>query len=69
MHRLARSVTITSGDVFEEPVDTGESGATWVGENQSRPATDTPPLGLLRVPVDEIYALQPITQSFWTTIM
>jgi HK97 family phage major capsid protein len=62
MHRLARTVTIKIGDAFEEPVDMGESGATWAGENQARPATDTPPLGLLRVPVNEIYALQPITQ-------
>jgi HK97 family phage major capsid protein len=62
MRRLARVITITSGSEWQEPVDMNESGATWSGERQSRPATPTPDLGLLTIPVNEIYALQPITQ-------
>lgn len=62
LRRLARVVTIGAGDAFEEPIDNADVGATWVGENESRPATTTPTLGLLRVPVEEIYALLPITQ-------
>jgi HK97 family phage major capsid protein len=62
LRRLARVETITTGDAWEEPIDNDEVGATWVGESQSRPATDTPTLGLLRVPVHEIYALQSVTQ-------
>lgn len=62
VRRLARIETITTGDAFEEPVDNAQSGATWVGERESRPATSTPTLGLIRVPVQEIYASQPITQ-------
>lgn len=62
MRRLARVEVITAGDAWEEPVDVDDIGATWVGETQSRPETDTAKLGLLRVPVHETYALQPITQ-------
>lgn len=62
MRQLARVETITAGDAWEEPVDFDEADATWVGEKESRPATDTPQIGKLRVPVEEIYALQPVTQ-------
>lgn len=62
MRRLARVETIGAGDAFEEPIDNADVGATWVGEHEARPATSTPTLGLLRVPVNEIYSLQPITQ-------
>jgi len=62
MRRLSRVETITIGDAWEEPLDLDESGATWVGEQTARPATDTPGLGMLRVPVHEIYALQKVTQ-------
>lgn len=62
MRRVADVQTITAGDAFEEPLDTDESGATWVGENEARPATTTPKVGLRRVPVHEIYSNQPVTQ-------
>jgi len=62
LRRLARVETITTGDAFEEPLDLGESGATWVGETAARPATTTPQLGMMRIPVHEIYALQTVTQ-------
>ena len=62
MRQLARVETITAGDAWEEPIDFDEADATWVGEKEARPATDTPQIGKLRVPVEEIYALQPVTQ-------
>jgi HK97 family phage major capsid protein len=62
MRRLARVETITIGDCWEEPVDYSDIGVTWVGERQGRPATDTPQLGNLKVPVNEVYSLQPVTQ-------
>lgn len=60
--RLARRVTIAIGDSFEEPIDPSEIGASWVGEREARPETDTAEMKYLRVPLEEIYALQPITQ-------
>jgi HK97 family phage major capsid protein len=62
IRRLARVETITTGDAWEEPVDAQDVGAQWIGENDGRPETQTAKLGLLRVPVNETYALQPITQ-------
>jgi HK97 family phage major capsid protein len=62
MRRLARVETITTGSEWVEPVDKGESGAVWVGEQSARPATDTPKLAQIRIPLEEVYALQPITQ-------
>ena len=63
MRRLARVETITAGDAWEEPIDKGEPEAVWVGEQSERPATETPKLAAFRVPVREIYALQPISQK------
>lgn len=60
--RLARRVTIGAGDAYEEPVDADDIGAEWVGENSARPATKTVEMKYLRVPVMELYALQPVTQ-------
>ncbi|HEY2840484.1 MAG TPA: phage major capsid protein [Pirellulales bacterium] len=62
MRRLARIVTITTGDAFEEPLDMNDLGATWVGEQESRPETAMGLVGMLSVPVHEVYALQPVTQ-------
>jgi HK97 family phage major capsid protein len=53
MRRLARVETLAIG----------EPSAFWVGEQESRPATATPKMGLLTVPLQEQYALQPVTQS------
>lgn len=60
--RLARRVTITEGDAFEEPWDESDTGAEWVGETQSRPALDSTKLKMLKVPVHEIYTNQVVTQ-------
>ncbi len=63
IRRLARVVSIETGSEWIEPVDSDESGATWVGETESRPETDTPQLKELRITLDEIYALQKVTQK------
>lgn len=60
--RLARRVTISTGDSFSEPWDVGDIAANWVGERQDRPQLDTSKLAMLNYPVFEIYTLQPATQ-------
>lgn len=62
IRRLARVETITMGDAFEEPRDSDDTEAEWVNETESRPAMTSPQLGLIRVPVEESYALIPVTQ-------
>lgn len=59
---LARVETIGIGDAFEEPIDDNDVGASWAAESQARTATASAQIGLLRVPLQEIYALQPVTQ-------
>ncbi|MFM2044711.1 MAG: hypothetical protein RLY86_3287 [Pseudomonadota bacterium] len=60
--RLARRETITSGDAFEEIIDPDDIEAVWVGEGSARPETAGAELKKLRVSVEEIYALQKVTQ-------
>ncbi len=62
MRRLCRVETITQGDAWVEPIDADDVGAEWVGEAQARVDTDSPDLGLLTVPLREIYAKVPVTQ-------
>lgn len=62
MRKLARTVQMGAGDAFEEPDDRDEVGAEWVGEKQDRPDTETADIGMHRVSLDEIYALQKVTQ-------
>jgi len=67
VRRLARVINLESGDAWEEPIDKNDSGAQWVGETQARPATDTPDLGMLKIPLREIWAQQSITQKLLDT--
>jgi len=60
--RLARRVTLATGDAFEETVDSSDIGAEWVEEKEARPELDATKLKKMRVPLNEIYTLQPITQ-------
>jgi HK97 family phage major capsid protein len=62
LRKLIRVVQIGAGDAFEEPIDNGEVGAEWVGEEEARPATTPPKVGMLNIPLDEVYSLQPVTQ-------
>lgn len=63
MRRLARVETITAGKSWVEPLDLGEPEAKWVGERSERPATASPGLGNLEVPVHELFANLPVTQQ------
>ncbi|MER9092225.1 phage major capsid protein [Mesorhizobium sp. M0700] len=67
MRRLSRVITLDAADSWEEPVDPSDIGGTWVGETESRPETDSGSLGLLTIPVNEIYALQKVTQKLLDT--
>lgn len=63
MRRLATVETIGT-EALEIPVDLDEAGAGWVGEEQSRPETSTPQVGVQKIPVHEIYAKPLATQKF-----
>ncbi len=62
MRRIARVETITTGDAWEEPLDLEQTAATWVGETAERPQTDASKIGMLRIPLHEIYANPKISQ-------
>ena len=62
MRRLCHAETVTHGDAFEEIDDRGEAEANWVSETGTRSKGATPQIGKIRIPIHEIYALQPITQ-------
>lgn len=64
---LARHITLGQADTWEEPYDTSDMTASWVGENQARTAETTPGLGLLRVPLHEITTNQSVTQKLLDT--
>lgn len=59
---LANIVTTTS-DVWEQVLDDGEADSGWVGEVQARPDTNTPQIGLIQIPVHELYAQPLATQK------
>jgi HK97 family phage major capsid protein len=63
MRRLARVETISAGDRWEEPIDNDQVGSGWVGETDARPATGSPKIGMLKVPLNELYAMPPVTQA------
>lgn len=62
LRQLATVETIGT-DSLEIPNDLGEFDAGWVGETESRPETATSTLGVLRIPVHEIYAKPKATQK------
>lgn len=66
LYRLARVVPV-NGDAFEEPIDRDAAEAEWVGETAARPDTDTPEIGLFRVPLEEIFAMPKVTQKLIDT--
>lgn len=62
MREIANVETIST-DALEYPVDEGEVGFGWVGEQESRPETTTPQVGVQRIPVHEMYAAPRATQK------
>lgn len=63
IRRLARVVTIETGDAWQEPIDDDDAIAEWVGERQARPVLDAPELGLLTVPLSELFSNVKVTQK------
>ena len=55
-------VETISTDALEIPDDLGEASSGWAGETQSRPETNTPTVGVRRIPVHEQYAMPKATQ-------
>lgn len=54
--RSVANIATTSGNSMEFVIDDDEAAVGWVGEVQTRPTTATPEVGLLTIPVHEIYA-------------
>lgn len=63
MRQLATIETIGTSEL-EIPIDTDEASAGWVGETQARPTTNTPQVGVQKIPVFELYAKPRATQKF-----
>ena len=61
--RSYASVQTTSSSSVEWILDDNESDCGWVGEVQARPNTNTAQIGLLTIPVHEIYANPKATQT------
>jgi HK97 family phage major capsid protein len=61
--RLARTVELTSGLAFDEPVDKDTAQASWVGEIQSRGDTNTPQLANFYVTCNELAAQPKASQT------
>ena len=63
MRRLARVVTLDSGDAYAEPIELdADSEATWVGEKATRPTTAGHDLGVDEWPLHELWASVKVTQ-------
>jgi len=62
MRNLATIETIST-DALEIAEDLGEAGAGWTNESDPRTETNTPTLGMRRIPVHELYAMPKATQN------
>ncbi len=61
--RQLATVQAISTDTYEVVVDYDETGASWVGETDSRAATTTPSLGKITIPVHELNIQVKATQK------
>ena len=61
--RAYASVQVISTDALEGSYDLNEASSGWVGETESRPATNTPQIGKWRIPVHELYAKPQASQK------
>lgn len=62
MRNIARVVQVSTAS-YKKRVSQGGASSGWVGEQGSRPNTDTPTLDVLEFPVMELYANPSATQS------
>lgn len=61
--RAYATVQTISSDALEGLYDLDEAGASWGGETESRPETDTPQIGRYRIPAHELSAKPQATQK------
>ncbi len=61
--RAYASVQMISSDALEGHFDLDEAGSEWVGETATRATTDTPEIGVWRIPVHELSAKPRATQK------
>lgn len=61
--RQFATTTTISTDALEGPTDTNEADAGWVGETGARAQTNTPKIGLWRIPTHELFAQPAATQK------
>jgi HK97 family phage major capsid protein len=61
--RAYASIQVISSDALEGLFDLNQASSGWVGEEESRPETNTPALGKWRIPVHELYAKPKATQK------
>lgn len=61
--RALANIMTTNTDVVEILLDDDEASSGWVGEVQSRPDTDSPEIGLIKIPIHELYAKPKATQK------
>jgi HK97 family phage major capsid protein len=61
--RSVATVQTTTSNAFEMIIDDDEAASGWVGEVEARPVTDTPQIGLLTIPIHEMYAKPEATQN------
>jgi HK97 family phage major capsid protein len=61
--RAYASIQVISSDALEGLFDLNQASSGWVGEEDSRPETNTPALGKWRIPVHELYAKPKATQK------
>lgn len=57
------NIETTTTDVFEFVLDDDEADAGWIGEVSARGDTDTPQVGLLKIPIHELFAQPKATQK------
>ncbi|MBL4665020.1 MAG: phage major capsid protein [Nitrospinaceae bacterium] len=62
MRKLATVETIST-DALEIPEDLNEADSGWTSERAARPETNTPQIGVRRIPVHELYAMPKATQT------
>lgn len=61
--RQLASVMAISTDMLEIQYDNDEADGSWVGEQETRSTTDTPVIGMMKIPVHELYANPKATQK------
>jgi HK97 family phage major capsid protein len=62
MRQIANVQTIST-DALEGPIDRDEASFGWVGEAGTRSETNTPQVGMWRIPTHEMYAMPKATQK------